>query len=33
MLSELLLLGKPVSLILEGGYNSEVLQWASQAVV
>ena len=33
MLNQLLLLGKPVSLVLEGGYNAEVLQWASQAVV
>lgn len=33
MLNELLLLGKPASLVLEGGYNAEVLSWASQAVV
>lgn len=33
MLKELLCLGKPVSLVLEGGYNAEVLQWASQTIV
>ena len=33
MTEELMSLGKPILLILEGGYNLEVLKWASEAVV